>query len=554
MSSELNEYLESVLTDLGGLGRYQFILTLVVLGSKATVAWSVLMMAFGGVMPNWSCEWQTESGETFMPNATFDKKCSLENTTENLDCVSRKFDASMNTIVSEWDLVCDQYWIVSSITTIQMFGLLIGAFVSGHIGDLYGRKKTYYISIIILLVFNVVGAFSTSWHMFAVVRFLVGVGCGWYLTIDITYLAELIPIKYRSVILSLPVWPIGAMSNGLMCYFLHDWKYIQIAAAVCCLPWFLGICFITESYRWLISHGRIEEAYEVMIKIAKMNGRSPPNKQKLIDMVNLNEHVAKEKKYTLIDILRNKHLLKVTALLSFTWVSCGYGFYAISFGVAQLSGNLYLNMALLGLMESTSFVVCYFANCPPRLLCITSQTDYFNMALLGLMESTSFVVCYFANCIGRKKSSFVFFLLSGITGITVGIVQFLDLSNEGALINGLALTCKLCVACGWMALIIFTSELYPTVVRNIGFGFNNTMSRVGSMIAPQLIFASYRIPGIMFLLLGGLFIVSAFCLLLLKETNNLALKNTINDFSLPVKQNESLKKVDESETLFSEKR
>ncbi|CAG2246055.1 SLC22A15 [Mytilus edulis] len=412
MSSELNEYLESVLTDLGGLGRYQFILTLVVLGSKATVAWSVLMMAFGGVMPDWSCEWHTESGEPFMSNVTFDKKCSLENTTEKLDCVSRKFDESMNTIVSEWDLVCDQYWIVSSITTIQMFGLLIGAFVSGHVGDF----------------------------------------------------------------------------------------------------------FITESYRWLISHGRIEEAYEVMIKIAKMNGRSPPNKQKLIDMVNLNEHVAKEKKYTLIDILRNKHLLKVTALLSFTWVSCGYGFYAISFGVAQLSGNLYLNMALLGLMESTSFVVCYFAN-----------------------------------CIGRKKSSFVFFLLSGITGITVGIVQFLDLSNEGALINGLALTCKLCVACGWMALIIFTSELYPTVVRNIGFGFNNTMSRVGSMIAPQLIFVSYRIPGIMFLLLGGLFIMSAFCLLLLKETNNLALKNTINDFTLPVKQNESLKTVDESETLFSEK-
>ncbi|XP_052080295.1 organic cation transporter protein-like isoform X1 [Mytilus californianus] len=518
MSSELNEYLESVLTDLGGLGRYQFILTLVVLGSKATVAWSVLMMAFGGVMPDWSCEWHTESGETFMPNATFDKKCSLENTTEKLDCVSRQFDASMNTIVSEWDLVCDKYWIVSSITTIQMFGLLIGAFVSGQVGDLYGRKKTYYVSIIILLVFNVVGAFSTSWHMFAVVRFLVGVGCGWYLTIDITYLAELIPIKYRSVILSLPVWPIGAMSNGLICYFLHDWKYIQIANAIFCLPWFLGIGLITESYRWLISHGRIDEAYEVMIKIARINGRSPPNKQKLIDIVNLNEHVAKERKYTLLDILRNKHLLKVTALLSFTWVSCGYGFYAISFGVAQLSGNLYLNMALLGLMESTSFVVCYFAN-----------------------------------CIGRKKASFVFFLLSGITGITIGIVQFLDLSHEGALINGLALTCKLCVACGWMALIIFTSELYPTVVRNIGFGFNNTMSRVGSMIAPQLIFASYRLPGIMFLLLGGFFTMSAFCLLLLKETNNLALKNTINDFSLPVKQNESLKTVDESETLFSEK-
>ncbi|CAG2187814.1 SLC22A15 [Mytilus edulis] len=327
------------------------------------------MMAFGGVMPDWSCEWHTESGEPFMSNVTFDKKCSLENTTEKLDCVSRKFDESMNTIVSEWDLVCDQYWIVSSITTIQMFGLLIGAFVSGHVD----AQK---------------------------------------------------------------------------------------------------------------------------IKIEKENFKTFVDKNLISD----------------VSVLR-----KALKMMS-SRVSCGYGFYAISFGVAQLSGNLYLNMALLGSHGVPSFVVCYFAN-----------------------------------CIGRKKSSFVFFLLSGITGITVGIVQFLDLSNEGALINGLALTCKLCVACGWMALIIFTSELYPTVVRNIGFGFNNTMSRVGSMIAPQLIFVSYRIPGIMFLLLGGLFIMSAFCLLLLKETNNLALKNTINDFTLPVKQNESLKTVDESETLFSEK-
>lgn len=141
----------------------------------------------------------------------------------------------------QWDLVCDKEWIISTITTIQMGGLLIGAFMSGQMGDSYGRKPTYYASLIILVVFNTAAAFSVNWQMFAVLRFFIGMGCGWYLTIDVTYVAELTPAKYRSLILSLPTWPLGTITFGLMTWLIHDWKYVQIACAVFCLPWFIGI-------------------------------------------------------------------------------------------------------------------------------------------------------------------------------------------------------------------------------------------------------------------------------------------------------------------------
>ena len=130
---------------------------------------------------------------------------------------------------------------MSTVTTIQMFGLLIGAFISGHCADLFGRKPTFYVSIVILLIFNTIGTFSNGWKMFAAIRFFIGIGCGWYLTTDDAYIAELVPMKYRSIILLLPIWPLGTMSYGLIAYLLHDWKYIQIACAVLCLPWFLGI-------------------------------------------------------------------------------------------------------------------------------------------------------------------------------------------------------------------------------------------------------------------------------------------------------------------------
>lgn len=86
MSLELNEYLENVLSDIGGCGRFQFVFTIVVLGTKATVAWSVLMMTFGGAVPEWSCNWQTEMGEDYMPNSTFPKMCILKNKSSHMLC------------------------------------------------------------------------------------------------------------------------------------------------------------------------------------------------------------------------------------------------------------------------------------------------------------------------------------------------------------------------------------------------------------------------------------------------------------------------------------
>lgn len=121
-----------------------------------------------------------------------------------------------------------------------MGGLLIGALISGQIGDIVGRKKTYVISVLILLITNLVAAFSVNWQMFATLRFFIGMGCGWYLTVFGIYLAELTPAKYRSVVLVFPTWALGTMAFGLFAWIIHEWNYIQVATAVLCVPWILG--------------------------------------------------------------------------------------------------------------------------------------------------------------------------------------------------------------------------------------------------------------------------------------------------------------------------
>ena len=98
---DLSEYLEKVIDDIGGLGRFQWMLIIIVLGSKATIAWSMLMMAFGGAIPDWYCDWKTEAGDNYTFNKQSNKKCSWYNTSISLVCAEKHFEPRMSTVVSE---------------------------------------------------------------------------------------------------------------------------------------------------------------------------------------------------------------------------------------------------------------------------------------------------------------------------------------------------------------------------------------------------------------------------------------------------------------------
>jgi len=52
-----------------------------------------------------------------------------------------------------------------------------------------------------------------------------------------------------------------------------------------------------------------------------------------------------------------------------------------------------------------------------------------------------------------------------IADLTFCFILDIGDSDKGNLINGFALTAKLCVSCGWASLMLLTSESYPTVVR-----------------------------------------------------------------------------------------
>ena len=139
----------------------------------------------------------------------------------------------------QWDLVCDRKWIVATITTIQMAGVLVGCFTAGHLGDLIGRKPTYFLSLLILIAFNIVAYFSVSWEMYAAVRFMLGAGCGFFITINISEMSEFTNSAWRPRCLAIPSWSIAGVLFALVAWIFKDWKNLHLASAAVGVPFML---------------------------------------------------------------------------------------------------------------------------------------------------------------------------------------------------------------------------------------------------------------------------------------------------------------------------
>ncbi|MEQ2284816.1 hypothetical protein AMECASPLE_025418 [Ameca splendens] len=154
--------------------------------------------------------------------------------------------------------------------------------------------------------------------------------------------------------------------------------------------------------------------------------------------------------------------------------------------------------------------------------------------MYGLVELPAYPLCiYFINksWAGRRKSMASFLCLAGSACLCTMLIP----ENTGTLLSvtSLALVGKLMVSAAFNIAYVYTSELYPTVIRNAGLGVCSMSCRVGGILAPFV--PSMRalhtsMPFTVFCLSG----LSAGCLgLLLPETLNRPAAETLEDLSSP---------------------
>jgi MFS family permease len=174
---------------------------------------------------------------------------------------------------------------------IYIAGACTGALFFSYLTDRFGRKKLFLITLAVYLIFSFLTAFSWNFWSFVVFRFVAGTGIGGEYSAIYSAVDELIPARFRGQValaISGSYW-IGAMLGSALSILLLNPNFISQYYGWRIAFWLgaaLGLCillirrYVPESPRWLLTHGRTEEAEETTAaienQVSEQSGRDLP--------------------------------------------------------------------------------------------------------------------------------------------------------------------------------------------------------------------------------------------------------------------------------------
>ena len=158
--------------------------------------------------------------------------------------------------------------VVSSV----VLGAMVGAFAGGALTDRFGRR----IVLIVTAVLFALGAVGTSLAptitLLVLGRVMVGVAIGVASFTTPLYISEISPVTMRGRFVSFNQI---ALTSGIVIAYLVDyalsgirgWRWMFGLAAVPSALLGIGMAFMPESPRWLISHGLVDKGRSVLQRI-----------------------------------------------------------------------------------------------------------------------------------------------------------------------------------------------------------------------------------------------------------------------------------------------
>lgn len=171
-----------------------------------------------------------------------------------------------------WDLTSNQQEII---TTAVLVGAVLGALSSGRITDIVGRKKVIIATSIIFAVGSILTGAAPSMMFLAISRVVLGIAIGISSFAVPLYISEISPTKYRGALVSsfqlmITIGIVASYFSDL--YFADEanafsWRWMFYVGVFPAIILFIGMLFVPETPRFLISKGRDEEGRKVLEKI-----------------------------------------------------------------------------------------------------------------------------------------------------------------------------------------------------------------------------------------------------------------------------------------------
>ncbi|XP_077978568.1 organic cation transporter protein-like [Glandiceps talaboti] len=402
-----------------------------------------------------------------------------------------------NTVVIEYDLVCDEDWLKQLSKSIVPFGNLIGVVSFGQLSDIFGRRIVFIITLTLSVVLSLGTAFSSSYIAFIIGQFCLGIfPISFGLTCHVL-MVEIVGSKYRAMCLVLAHIDVCIfyILLGVVAWLCNgEWRKIQLIAGLTWAVFLPTVFIITESPMWLMQKQRYDKCLKVLKRFARFNRNTLPDdvfdKEKKM-LLNLKSEAGTSKKcrYTLFDLLRSPRLRIRTMVICFSWFACGFVYYGISLNTDQIGSNPYTTFILAGVVEIPAQLLAWL--------------------LIGV--------------IGRRWSLAGFQVIGGVALI----LSIIPHNPEVAV--AIALLSKFCIAAVMITEYVYSAEIYPTVVRNAGMGISSMCSGIGNIISSFVILLDVYWAPLPFVIMGGISVIAGLTVPILPETKNERLPGTIEE-------------------------
>lgn len=352
-------------------------------------------------------------------------------------------------LAKEWGLAPGQMGLIGSI---GLIGMALGAVVSGTIADRIGRKKVFTITVLLYSIASAFCALSWNYQSLLVFRFLVGFGLGGELPVAATLVSEYAPsrVRGRFIVLLESFWGLGWIAAACIAYFfipLYGWRMAFLIGALPALYVCLIRMHMPESVRYLLAHGRVGEAWRIVVSLERQ--LHVP----VAPFVSEKETVPVVAKASFRELWK-KPFASRTIMLWLVWFGINFSYYGIF-------------MWLPSLVFQQGFTV-------------VKTFEYVLIMTLAQLPGY-YCAAWLVDKIGRKYTLSAFLLFSGVASYFFG-----HASTAAALMMWGSVMSFFNLG-AWGVLYTYTPEQYPTAIRALGSGWAAGFGRFGGMAAPMMV-------------------------------------------------------------------
>lgn len=393
------------------------------------------------------------------------------------------------TLVTKFDLVCDNDWQPSAAVSLFYAGSLIGTILFGWITDKYGRRLAFFSNLILCVTLPFASAFSPNYACYIFLRFLVGFTFPATFQTPFIIVMELTSPRYRTAF-GMMLGMIWGLSMSALCgiaALLREWFSLLLC---CSLPFTVLFTYwwiIPESPRWLVAQNRFDEAEEILQKIAKVNKECVP--RKILHKYMTNGVDQNVENVHPMRLLRTSNMRKKTLLITLIWMANSVVYTGLSYMSANLGISDYLAFAISGLVEAPSCLLAWYA-----------------------MEKW-----------GRRWTTFITMLIVGLCCIGNVLVP-----EDHTLLNVLLPSIGKFGITGTFSIVyVFGGELLPTVVRGNGLAVCAFVCGCGLIASPYVIYLVVHSRVLPLLIMGFFSILGGLAAIFLPETLGTNLPQTM---------------------------